>query len=274
MKKKEKIEEDKSGVSSRTGCLWRYLVVTVAKGEAHGEQQGDNARATEEVMTGQSLFLKLKDPQGENRIDRFLAQERALSAKGRLIFALDATGSRKATWDLASSLTAEMFREAALIGGLETQLVYYRGIDECRSSLWVANAGRLLGMMQRIQCQAGMTQIGRVLDHAAKESALQPVGALVFIGDAMEESPNELVGKARTLKTPCFMFQEGDDELAKRTFEDIARSTGGAYGRFEPSAGKRLGELLRAVAAFAAGGIRALEGRTDEASRLLLGQVK
>jgi hypothetical protein len=35
-----------------------------------------------------------------------------------------------------------------------------------------------------------------------------------------------------------------------------------------------LGELLRAAAAFAVGGMMALEGRKDAGARLLLGQMK
>ena len=49
------------------------------------------------------------------------------ATRGRLIFALDATASREPTWDMAAQLQAQMFEEAARIGGLDVQLVYYRG---------------------------------------------------------------------------------------------------------------------------------------------------
>jgi hypothetical protein len=42
--------------------------------------------------------------------------EKAQAARGRLIFALDATASRQPTWDHACRLQGEMFTEAA---GLE-----------------------------------------------------------------------------------------------------------------------------------------------------------
>jgi hypothetical protein len=125
--------------------------------------------------------------------------------------------------------------------------------------------------MQTIRCQSGMTQIERILDHAAKETT---VGALVFIGDAMEENPDVLAGKAGKLGAPAFMFQEGHDHLTERVFRDIARASRGVYARFEPGAGKRLGELLKAAAIYAVGGTLALEGRKDEASRLLIAQMK
>jgi len=77
-------------------------------------------------------------------IEAFLGQVRALDPavktgeRGRLIFALDATMSRQPTWDQACQLQAEMFREATTVGGLDLQLVYYRGLAECRASTWVA----------------------------------------------------------------------------------------------------------------------------------------
>src|SRR5262245_62212028 len=53
---------------------------------------------------------------------------------GRLIFAMDATMSRQPTWDMALALQADMFGAVAAIGGLEVQLVYFRGAGECRAS--------------------------------------------------------------------------------------------------------------------------------------------
>src|SRR5262245_4236003 len=77
---------------------------------------------------------------GRSEIDAFLAQVKSLGPavvsgrRGRLVFALDATMSRQPTWDTACSLQADMFKEAASIGGLDVQLVYYRGLAECRAS--------------------------------------------------------------------------------------------------------------------------------------------
>ncbi len=55
------------------------------------------------------------------------------------------------------------------------------------------------------------------------------------------------------------MFQEGDDPARARAFQEIARLTGGAYGAFDAGAAARLATLLRAAAAYAAGGRAALE---------------
>ena len=200
-------------------------------------------------------------------IDAFLKRARELSPsaepgrRGRLIFALDATMSRQPTWDTACRLQAEMFREAAGIGGLEVQLVYYRGFGECRASKWVANGEHLANLMSRIDCRGGHTQIEKVLAHARRETERVKVQALVFIGDAMEEPIDALAAAAGELGlrgVPVFLFQEGHDPVAERAFREIVRLTRGAYCRFDAGAAHQLAELLRAVAAYAAGGLKAL----------------
>jgi hypothetical protein len=215
-------------------------------------------------------------------IDTFLRQARALGAandrgeRGRLIFALDATMSRQPTWDQACQLQAEMFREAASVGSLAIQLVYYRGLAECRSSPWIAEPQRLGVLMARIDCRGGHTQIAKVLAHARRENEAAKVAALVFVGDAMEENLDDLCAAAGELglrNVAAFMFQEGYDPVCEQAFREIARLTRGAYCRFAPGAAHELAELLRAAAAYAAGGMKALahlkEQRNAGAIRLI-----
>jgi hypothetical protein len=215
-----------------------------------------------------------------SEIDAFLAQVKGLGptvvsgSRGRLIFALDATMSRQPLWDTACRLQADMFREAAAIGGLDVQLLYYRGLNECRASRWMSQAERLAEVMSRIDCRGGHTQISKVLAHAKRETQLKKVQALVFVGDAMEESIDDLchsAGELGLLGVPTFTFQEGADPIAEQAFREIARLTRGAYCRFDPGAAHQLGELLRAAAAYAAGGMRAL---TDLSARRQAGAVR
>lgn len=185
----------------------------------------------------------------------------AAGRKGRLVFALDATMSRQPTWDMACALQADMFREAAAIGRLDIRLVYYRGLNECRASNWISDSAELARLMSRIACQGGNTQIGKVLSEARREAVASGVRAVVFVGDAMEEAVNELcvkAGELGLLKVPVFIFQEGHDAVAEQAFREIARLTGGAWCRFDPGAAAQLRELLRAAAAYAAGGREAL----------------
>jgi len=204
----------------------------------------------------------------------------ASDKRGRLIFALDATMSRQPTWDSACALQADMFREAAKTGGLDIQLVYFRGLGECRASGWVAGADKLAGLMSAIDCRGGHTQIGKVLSHARQEYGKQRVQAMVFVGDAMEEKIDDLctaAGELGLLGVPVFMFQEGDDPVAEQAYREIARLSRGAYCRFDTGAAHQLGELLRAVAAYAAGGIKALadlSARRSDGARKLLAQLR
>jgi hypothetical protein len=219
-------------------------------------------------------------------VDAFLAKVKTLvpstqsGGRGRLIFALDATMSRQPTWDTACHLQAEMFREASAIGGLDVQLVYYRGLGECRASHWVSQAERLAALMERIDCRGGHTQIGKVIAHAKRETRGKQVQALVFVGDAMEEKLDDLchsAGELGLLSVPAFMFQEGDDPITEQAFREIARLTRGAYCRFHPGAAAELAELLRAAAAYAAGGMRALadlSARRAEGAVRLLAQMR
>ena len=201
------------------------------------------------------------------------------SGRGRLIFALDATMSRQPTWDAALRLQARMFQVAAQSGGLDVQLVYYRGLSECKASRFVSDGRGLAELMSRIDVRGGETQIRRVLAHARDEAKRAKVGALVFVGDAMEENPDALAGLAGELAlqgVKAFMFQEGNDPSARRVFAEIARLTDGAYSAFDAGATGRLEALLRAAAAYAAGGRTALahEAESDPAARLLLSQMR
>jgi hypothetical protein len=213
-------------------------------------------------------------------IDAFLSRVSTLGPaaeggkRGRLVFALDATMSRQPTWDQACRLQADMFREAATVGGLDIQLVYYRGLAECRASPWVAEPERLGDLMSRIDCRGGHTQIGKVLAHARRENDRMKVGTLVFVGDAMEESLDDLcvgAGELGLRSVPAFMFQEGYDPVCEQAFREVARLTRGAYCRFTPGAAHELAELLRAAAAYAAGGMKAL---ADLGQRRGAGAVK
>lgn len=201
-------------------------------------------------------------------------------AGGRLMFALDATMSRQPTWDQACHLQAEMFHEAALIASLQVKLVYFRGFGECRSSRWFENPGDLARAMGRITCQGGQTQIRKVLSAALDAAGKEKIAALVYVGDCMEENVDLLCDRAGQLGlmgTPAFMFQEGRDPAAEQAFREIARLTNGAYCPFDAGAARQLGELLKAVAAFASGGhgaLKALERKGGQGARLLLQQLK
>jgi hypothetical protein len=213
-------------------------------------------------------------------IESFLERARTLApageGRGRLIFALDATMSRQPTWDTACKLQGEMFAEAGKIGGLDVQLVYFRGFNECRASKWVSAPEALRDLMTGIDCRGGHTQIGKVLAHTRRETGKKKVSVLVFVGDALEEGIDRLAaiaGELGLLGVRVFIFQEGRDPAVERGFREIARLSSGAYARFDVNAAGELAELLRAAAVYAAGGLKAL-AKSGAGGRLLLEQMR
>ncbi|HET7888360.1 MAG TPA: VWA domain-containing protein [Bradyrhizobium sp.] len=236
------------------------------------------------MRDGERNSMPEREPSASEDIAAFVAKAKAMSpfapgSRGRLVFALDATMSRQPTWDMACALQADMFREAASLGSLDIRLVYYRGFNECRASSWISDSAVLAKLMSKIDCRGGNTQIGKVLSEVRREAVASGVRAMVFVGDAMEENVDDLCAKAGELgllKVPVFMFQEGGDATVERAFREIARLTGGAWSRFDPGAAAQLRKLLRAAAAYAAGGREALLrlSRSDAGAASLLGQMK
>jgi hypothetical protein len=204
----------------------------------------------------------------------------AQPGRGRLVFALDATMSRQPTWDVAQQVQGQMFATAASCGGLDIQLVYFRGFNECRASAFMRDGAGLARAMAKIQVMGGQTQIGRVLRHIRAERAEAPLGAFVYVGDCMEEKADELgrvAGELGLLGVKGFFFHEGGGAREAACFKDLARLTGGAYAVFDSSAPGRLASLLRAAAAYAAGGFTALSDRArkgDAEARQLLSQMR
>ena len=204
-------------------------------------------------------------------IDAFLKEVRALkpsaAGRGRLIFAMDATMSRQPSWDLALELQADMFNAVKAVGGLDVQLVYFRGFNECQASKWVGDPDALARLMRRVSCEGGFTQISKVLAHARRESGTHKVNALVYVGDCMEENVDELAqlaGELGLIGVPVFLFQEGREPKAECAFKEIARLSRGAYCPFDAGSARQLRELLTAVAVYATGGRKALKDFSNE----------
>ena len=200
--------------------------------------------------------------------------------RGRLMFALDATMSRQPTWDRACHIQAEMFTATQAIGGLEVQLVWFRGHGEFKASRWHGRPSELAKAMTGVHCRGGFTQIARVLHHAIAETRRGSVQALVYVGDCVEEDFDTLAGLAGELGlmgVKTFLFHEGGEPYAGQVFAEIARLTGGACAPFDSASPKQLRQLLGAVAVYAAGGYAALEDyskRTGGAVTRLIRQIK
>ena len=90
-----------------------------------------------------------------------------------------------------------------------------------------------VGLRFIVDLEAGKptAQIGKVLEHVRDETRRAPIGALIYVGDAMEENVDALctlAGELGLLGVKAFMFHEGADPAAGQAFREIARLTGGA----------------------------------------------
>ena len=229
---------------------------------------------------GKSAQISLSN---RSDVQKFLSKVAAMpkaAGDAHMIFALDATASREQTWGVAKQLQTEMFLSAQSLGGLNLQLCYFRGFAEFFASRWENNADEIVRIMARMDCQAGVTQIERVLAHAINENQAHKIKCVVYIGDAMEENVDviaNLSGKLGLLSIPVFMFQERGDPGTRKAFMECARLSGGAYSQFDQASVSHLKELLRAVAVYAAGGYKALKNFSSSSTKevkLLQQQLK
>ena len=144
-------------------------------------------------------------PRPSTEVADFVAKVKGAGAgkgpgRGRLIFAMDATMSREPTWDMALALQADMFRAVEEVGGLDVQLVYFRGAGECRASHWVSDSRR---SSHRLMTQGRLPRRlyadRQGAEPCARRGAEGKVNALVYVGDAMEENIDDLAGRAGEL---------------------------------------------------------------------------
>jgi hypothetical protein len=198
-------------------------------------------------------------------------------ARGRLLFAMDATASRQPHWDSACHLQSQLFSASADLGGLDVQLCYYRGFNEFHYSPWYNNSQPLLTAMNSVCCLGGHTQIGRVLKHAQQQHRQQPMRAVVIAADALEENLDQLchlAGQLGLLQLPLLMLQDGHDPVAKRGYQQLAKLSGGAYFQLDNHSAKHLADFFAAAATFASGGKSALKTLNSPAAKSLLTQLK
>lgn len=211
-----------------------------------------------------------------DKVARMPAVRAASARPGRLVFAVDATASRQPAWDRACALTGEMFLATRDLGGLAVSLAYWRGFGEFAATPFLTDGAELARRMSTVTCLGGHTQILRALRHALAETQQEKVGALVLVGDAVEEDIDALCQAAGELGlrgTPVFCFHEGGNAIAANAFRQIAKVSGGAYAPFDSTAAEALRDLLRAVAVYAAGGRAALARLGGPAASRIAGQL-
>lgn len=182
----------------------------------------------------------------------------------KLMLGFDATASRYEGWKAAISMQADLAKFYLEIGEVPPRMrvTYFRGGDEFNASGWMNDAKAIEEWMSGVTCKSGATQIARTLQDAITQAEQGKIAALLYVGDAMEESPDVLLALARRLgelNVPICIFQEGKDPIAGRTFGEMAKASGGRHVDFEPGNFAEMKDLATVAVAWASGSQTALQ---------------
>ena len=203
----------------------------------------------------------------------------------RVILAL-ANYTDTAVWDRAQTLQREMF-EAAADSGLLMKFAFYgadnaAGVRRCRiTSRWIDSPDDMSGTIGRAECDCGcFVLVHTVLAQAVKEAADRPLRAVVVVGDAFHDDPDELAEAAfsatqlRRAGTQVFFIQLSDDPDTARRLQYLARLSGAAFLPFNSRQERQFAEMWAALSAFAAGGEEGVKKAGGQAATLLLQHLK
>ncbi|MCL2468924.1 MAG: hypothetical protein FWF24_01660 [Alphaproteobacteria bacterium] len=224
--------------------------------------------------------IKARDKELNRQQKAFASQE------NNLIFAVDATASRRYFWEQTKTIQSEMFHSAQGAGTkLNAQLVSYSGATHNKdviASPWHHDAHVLREHMADISCAAGETQIAKVFRHALKECCARPIHVLVLVADSCEEKEHELTPLARQLKEKNIAFFLFDDAARSgerhpdtdSIFKAVTGAANGVYAPFDMKSLDVLEDYLKTVAVVAtrnAGAIEYIrrEIRTPEGRKML-----
>ena len=109
------------------------------------------------------------------------------------------------------------------------QLVYFRGLGECRGVALGGESERLAELMARIDCRGGHTQIGRVLAHAGRRTEISGSRRWFLSATPWRNRSTICAARAGELGlrgVPVRICEEGTDPAAAAAFRKIARLSG------------------------------------------------
>jgi len=152
----------------------------------------------------------------------------------RLLFAMDATGSREPSWQIAQTITLRLFQK--IPAELEIALAHFGGGRLREVTPYTQDANTFVNKVKQVECEYGGTSINAVLAEAAKTKGLK---ALVLISDCFEENSETAYDLAKQLKlsgVKCFIFHDRtsaeygyDVRTARKVFATIIDITGGHF---------------------------------------------
>ena len=186
----------------------------------------------------------------------------------RLVFAVDATASRAATWRSAQKLTSRMF--SVIPDELDVALAVHGGDDVHTFTAFCNDVDAFRKQAAAVTCRSGSTRLCNIM---ARTLDAGGVRVMSYIGDAFEEDAEEalqLADRFRLRGIQAVMLSDSAEGEALEVFRQIAERTGGALLDFRSSDVALMGELLAGVAALAIGGRKLLEAQPGAGARLLL----
>ena len=189
----------------------------------------------------------------------------------RLVFGVDATASREPAWESARRITDRMFD--AIPGALDVALAVHGGNAVHTFTEFSADVAQFRDKAAAVRRDAGQTQLCELMHRTLEAGGVR---VMSYIGDAFEESADEVFGLADRFKLrgiKAVMLADDVDEATLAVFREIARRTGGAVLDFRAGELELMGEVLAAVATLAIGGRKLLEGRQTRGARLLLSGI-
>ncbi len=186
----------------------------------------------------------------------------------RLVFAVDATASREATWRSAQTITSRMF--GVIPDALDVALAVHGGGEVHTFTGFSAEVGEFAKRAAAVTCQSGTT---RLCDIMIQTLGAGGVRVMSYIGDAFEEDVDEVLDLAdrfRLRGIQAVMLADGAEDDTLAVFQRIAERTGGAVLDFRSGGLDLMGELLAGVASLAIGGRKLLEAQSTSGAQLLL----
>lgn len=178
--------------------------------------------------------------------------------KGFLGYIIDATASRRDTWNLAKEIQKEMFEGVSKVGNLSARVIAFRGGNDGAPEIidldWLSESKPIIEKMDGVNCRAGTTQIYNAVAKMIEGQQDHLPTNIVMIGDCCEEDDmiiNAAIKNLQALDVKVFAFHEGTDKRGENVYRNLAKHTGGAFAKFGPQ--MPLEDLCEAVGVYTVG---------------------
>lgn len=222
-----------------------------------------------------SAKIKKKTPTNKRKLAEDVLK---VTGNPRLLFSMDATASREASWEIAKKITVSMFK--AMPDQLDIALAYHSDSQLQEVTPFSDQPKAFLDKVMTVRCSAGSTALNEILEEAVNIPRLK---VICYTGDCHEEYENESYELAEKLKAKgvrififhdweSSKFQGYDTDSARDVFERICEITNGVIFDFNQKAPSKIKSYLEAIAVFAGGGMAALESKKNQlpGAKLLL----